>query len=93
MRGSTFPPESPMDSVIIKRDRVRLAANSNPGAPAGESHEKSVRAIESGGRVTGIEFVCSCGERTLVELIYDSGGATPRVESPSRSEPDSKAPA
>ncbi len=73
-----------MDSVIIKHDRVRLSAGPPPAGSSEGGHGKSVRAIESGGRVTALEVVCSCGERTLVELVYE---ADPPPTKPSSARP------
>jgi len=70
-----------MPQPIIKRNRVKL---SSPDSPTGSSEvrllkkpdsvappgEKAVRLLEEDGRVTAIELTCSCGEVTVVELLY-----------------------
>ena len=70
-----------MPQPIIKRNRVQL---SSPDSRTGSSDvrllkkpdaivplgEKAVRLLEEEGRVTAIEFTCSCGEVTVVELFY-----------------------
>jgi hypothetical protein len=62
--------------AIIKRERVVLAGvepraplRSNPGT--GACRKKDVRFVEHEGRVRAIEFTCSCGEATLVELVFE----------------------
>ena len=62
--------------AIIKRERVVLAGV-EPKAPlrsntsAGACRKKDVRLLEHEGRVRAIEFTCSCGEATLVELSFE----------------------
>jgi len=67
--------------AIIKRERV-LLAGVEPKAPlrsapsAGACRKKDVRLLEHEGRVRAIEFTCSCGEASLVELVFDTEPAT-----------------
>ena len=67
--------------AIIKRERVVLAGvepkaplRSNPNAAG--CRKKDVRLVEHEGRVRAIEFTCSCGESTLVELEFEEQPAT-----------------
>lgn len=80
-----------MSQPIIKRSRVQLAPASEAGlaAPVSLVHtsngaaghgQKTVQLLEEDGRVRAIEFTCSCGSVTAVELQYP--GDQP-VESPS----------
>ncbi|QDU69999.1 hypothetical protein [Engelhardtia mirabilis] len=60
--------------TIIKRDRVQLdARRADPPAalPGSSKHEKAARLVRLEGRVVGIEFTCSCGERSLIEVESD----------------------
>ena len=67
--------------TIIKRERV-LLAGVEPKAPlrstagAGACRKKDVRLLEHEGRVRAIEFTCSCGESSLVELVFEEQPAT-----------------
>jgi hypothetical protein len=74
-----------MSQPIIKRDRVRVNARDRQkgttrvcliktGEPTPHG-QKAVRLLEEGGRTHAIEFTCSCGEVTAVELTYP--GETP----------------
>ena len=72
--------EAKLPAAIIKRERVVLAggepkslARSSGAALCGK---KSVRFVEHEGRPRAIEFTCSCGETTLVELVFEERGAT-----------------
>jgi hypothetical protein len=61
---------------IIKSDHVRVQDRTTPGAagPAasgGQRHEKTVELLRIEGRVQAIELVCTCGEKTLIELDYE----------------------
>lgn len=71
-----------MTQSIIKSARVQVTAGQAPkvapvrlveGAAGCASGEKAVRLLEDQGRVIGIEFTCSCGEVTAVELLYPEG--------------------
>jgi len=75
-----------MPQQIIKRNRVHLGPSerrdgpSDPrlledGSPAPCSGEKGVRLVNEGGRARAIEFTCSCGEVTVVELMFDEAVA------------------
>jgi len=46
---------------------VRVLEGKDRGPCSGE---KAVRLLKEGGRVRAIEFTCSCGEVTVVELQY-----------------------
>lgn len=70
-----------MSQPIIKRNRIRQGAEASsvsllqnaagsPGPDQCGPGEKAVRLLEEGGSVVGIEFTCSCGDMTAVELLY-----------------------
>ena len=66
---------------IIKSDHVRVLEQSatagvGPVATARHSHEKTVELLRIEGRVQAIELLCSCGEKTLIELDYDQAEKT-----------------
>jgi len=76
-----------MSQPIIKRERVKVRPRASQtdcapvhliqdGDPAPVHGQKAVRLLEEGGRVRVIEFTCSCGELTTVELSYP-GEAVP----------------
>ena len=62
-------------SSIIKRQNVDVEARGGPrrNVPARPDTctAKHVRSIEVGGVVRAIEFVCSCGERSVIELEFE----------------------
>ena len=74
-----------MPQPIIKRNRVltnpsecrsgssavRVLQDQSPAPCPGE---KAVRLLDEDGRARAIEFTCSCGEVTVVELLYSSDG-------------------
>ncbi len=68
-----------MRPTIIKADRVRLdelagtAAVSARRDVACGGARKDVQLLEEDGRVRAIEFTCSCGEKTVIELEYTQG--------------------
>jgi lysyl-tRNA synthetase class I len=45
--------------------------------------KKSVRFVEHDGRPRAIEFTCSCGETTLVELVFEEQSTIRKVGVPS----------
>lgn len=59
-------------SSIIKRQNVDVEVRGGPQRNLTASPDactaKHVRPIEVGGVVRAIEFVCSCGERSVIEL-------------------------
>ncbi len=60
--------------AIIKRERVQVderRADPPPALPGSTTCEKSARLLRLEGRVVGIEFTCSCGERSLIEAECD----------------------
>jgi len=70
-----------MAQPIIKRQHVHLEDRQKSKAapqvilvqnvePAPEQGQKSVRLLEEAGRVHALEFTCSCGDVTAVELVY-----------------------
>ena len=73
-------------SSIIKSANVRLgdagpdegpgAAMPSPGSRARGPHAKSVEILRVGDRVHALELVCSCGEKTLIELDYPEASST-----------------
>jgi len=85
-----------MEPTILKRDRVRVQAPPDPAAarrgsgPARRASDgaagdcaKSVRLLREGGVVHALEVTCSCGEVTVVELVYPNPDPAvgPEVES------------
>jgi hypothetical protein len=72
--------EAKLPPAIIKRERVVLAGSEPKslvrpsGAPA--CGRKDVRLVEHEGRTRAIEFTCTCGETTLVELVFEEQPAT-----------------
>lgn len=54
---------------IIKKERVRVAPEGSP-AQRRRGHAKVVNLLRLEGRVHAIEFVCSCGETSVIELEY-----------------------
>lgn len=78
-------PKSP--AAIIKRERVVLAGTEPKSLvrPAGAQAcgRKSVRFLEHEGKPRAIEFTCSCGEATLVELVFDAPVAAQKPGVPS----------
>ena len=68
-----------MEPHIIKHQRVRLdPVLADAHAPVGaarprSSSRKQIRLIEHEGVVRALELMCSCGESTRVELVYESG--------------------
>ena len=73
-----------MEPTILKRDRVRVqSALAHPAARRGGGPAqrgttdgaaadcaRSVRLLREGGVLRALEVTCSCGEVTVVELIY-----------------------
>lgn len=68
-----------MNSDIIKHQRVVVRGSGatanmragSAGAEAACAARKDVRLVEHEGEVRAIELACSCGERTLIELVID----------------------
>ena len=52
---------------VPKAPEVTLLQAADPAPCKGA---KGVRLLEEAGQVRGIEFTCSCGEITAVELVY-----------------------
>jgi hypothetical protein len=74
---------------VIKHDRIHVEGGGGPGpyaAPAahGEAPRHAagarVRALRLDGRVRAIEFTCSCGEVSLLELDYGPPADDGRAE-------------
>jgi len=66
---------------IIKSNHVRVQERTAPGAAGSaassrQRHEKTVQLLHIEGRVQAIELVCTCGEKTLIELDYDPAEKT-----------------
>ncbi|MCB9914212.1 MAG: hypothetical protein H6828_03555 [Planctomycetes bacterium] len=70
-----------MTHPIIKRDQVHVHASAAPakgaaprviaeGGGCTAPGEKGVRLLRDGADVRAIEFTCSCGEVTVIELRY-----------------------
>lgn len=79
--------ETRQPASIIKRERVVLAGTEPKSLvrPAGARPcgRKNVRLVEHDGRPRAIEFTCSCGETTLVELVFEEQSAIRKVGVPS----------
>jgi len=75
--------EAKTPAAIIKRERVVLAGGEPKSLvrPVGAQAcgRKSVRFVEHEGRPRAIEFTCTCGETTLVELVFEEQPATGKV--------------
>ncbi|MEO0650274.1 MAG: hypothetical protein AAFZ65_06315 [Planctomycetota bacterium] len=65
---------------LIKRERVQLSSDGGEaptrargGGPRHGAHAgpKSARLVRLEGRVVGIEFTCSCGQSSLLEIDFD----------------------
>lgn len=66
--------EPKVQAAIIKRERVVLAGTEPKSlvrAAGANACKKSVRLVDHDGRPRAIEFSCSCGEATLVELVFE----------------------
>jgi hypothetical protein len=61
---------------IIKKSRVHLATDA-PVPVRRRGHAKVVNLLRVDGEVRGIEFQCSCGEVTVLELEYGEAAAVP----------------
>lgn len=71
--------------AVIKRERVQVdERRAEPLAPSPKAtdHEKSARLLRLEGRVVGIEFNCTCGERSLIEIDCDDAAAVEHQERP-----------
>ena len=72
--------EAKLPATIIKRERVMLAGLEPKSlvrsALTPACGKKSVRFVEHDGRPRAVEFSCSCGETTLVELVFENQPAT-----------------
>ena len=66
--------EPKVQTAIIKRERVVLEGlepKSLVRSANAPECKKSVRLVDHEGRPRAIEFSCTCGETTLVELVFD----------------------
>ena len=64
-----------MEHVILKKHRVTESVAQVHG-DGGDSHRSaSVRLVRDDGDVRGLEIVCACGDRIVVELEYDPAPA------------------
>ena len=69
-------------SSIIKKERVNVS-EFVPEIQAEAQHEKSVRVLKREGVVMAVEFTCSCGDTSVVELALDDAPqAQPPVPNP-----------
>lgn len=75
-----------MSSQIIKHTLVKLAspASARGANPARERPHarKEARLVQIDGEARAIEITCACGEKTVVELVFDAprpneGGTKP----------------
>jgi hypothetical protein len=58
---------------IIKRQWVRVEESGDcqaASSASGISKGGAIRLLEAGGEVAGIELVCACGRRSVVEFEY-----------------------
>ena len=73
--------------AIIKRNHVQVEDRRSeppPALPGTVTHEKSARLLRLEGRVVGIEFTCSCGERSLIEVECDEPAAPAAAAEPEK---------
>lgn len=70
-------------SSIIKKQRVNVSAFV-PEIQTETQHEKSVRVLKREGVVLAVEFTCSCGDTSVVELALEDAPqpAAPTPEVP-----------
>ncbi|MBI5365143.1 MAG: hypothetical protein HZA53_18340 [Planctomycetes bacterium] len=75
-----------MSSQIIKHTLVKLGAPApTRGSSASKDRQhgrKDARVIQVDGEARAIEITCACGEKTVVELVFDAqrthdGGTKP----------------
>ena len=75
--------EAKTPAAIIKRERVVLSGGEPKSlvrsAGAQACGKKGVRFVEHEGRPRAIEFTCTCGETTLVELVFEEQPATGKI--------------
>ncbi len=77
--SSADPRARTRPASVIKRDRVRIDARASARAPAQAAPADTsacagaprVRLIPGEGRPQAIEFTCTCGEVSLLELSYE----------------------
>ncbi len=69
--------------TVIKNNQVRVDAAGN-GAEGNRRrvHAKSAKLLEFEGEVRAIEFRCSCGDITVLELDYEPVGGASEVPQP-----------
>ena len=75
---------------IIKKSQV-LAGADAPAPRRRRGHAKVVNLVRVDGEVRGIEFQCSCGEATVLELEYGAEAAAPAAQ-PTPVAPEAQAP-
>ncbi|MBK7878536.1 MAG: hypothetical protein IPJ77_23005 [Planctomycetes bacterium] len=65
-------------SQIIKHTLVKLATPASPAARGGSNGRergharKEAKLVEIDGAPRAIEITCTCGEKTVVELVLDA---------------------
>lgn len=64
---------------IIKKQFVHVDASEvdrpRTATPGRDHGSKTARLVRLEGRVVGLEFTCSCGQNTFVELEFDGDAA------------------
>jgi hypothetical protein len=61
-----------VQSRIIKKSRVKLDEHPEQRCASAREARKSARLLEEEGLVRAVEVTCRCGEKTVIELEYDS---------------------
>lgn len=61
---------------IIKKDRVVPAGTEPTASKRRRAHARVARLLSVEGDVRAIEFQCSCGEISVIELEYADGELT-----------------
>jgi hypothetical protein len=72
---------------VLKKESVDFGGRT-PQRGSQAHGKKSAQIVWLDGRPAAIEFVCSCGERSLLELEFD--GAAAPVAPPSAAKPQAK---
>lgn len=69
--------------TVIKNNQVRVdAAGKGAEVNRRRVHAKSAKLLEFEGQVRAIEFRCSCGDVTVLELDYDVADIAPTAPLP-----------
>jgi hypothetical protein len=66
---------------IIKKQHVRVDTDA-PVPRRRRGHAKVARLLRVEGEVRGIEYQCSCGEVTVLEIEYEPGASAGGTDAP-----------